>query len=55
MMMVRLGSILIVWEEYKMKYYNGYFKELKNEILQSFRDWFDQIGPGCNALVGISG
>ena len=38
-----------------MKYYNGYFKELKNEIVQWIRDWFDQNGPGCNAVVGISG
>lgn len=38
-----------------MKYYNGYFKELKNEIVQWVRDWFDQNGPGCNAIVGISG
>ena len=38
-----------------MKYYNGYFKELKNEIVQWIRDWFDQNGPGCNAIVGISG
>lgn len=48
-------NILIVWEDYKMKYYNGYFKELKNEIVQWIRDWFDQNGPGCNAIVGISG
>lgn len=38
-----------------MKYYNGYFKELKNEIVQWIRDWFNQNGPGCNAIVGISG
>ena len=38
-----------------MKYYNGYFKELKNEIVQWIRDWFDQNGPGCNAIVGVSG
>ena len=38
-----------------MKYYSGYFKELKNEIVQWIRDWFDQNGPGCNAIVGISG
>lgn len=42
-------------EDYKMKYYNGYFKELKNEIVQWIRDWFDQNCPGCNAIVGISG
>ena len=55
MITVMLGSILIVWEDYKMKYYNGYFKELKNEIVQWIRDWFDQNGSGCNAIVGISG
>lgn len=38
-----------------MKYYDGYFKELKNEIVQWIRDWFDQNGPSCNAIVGISG
>ena len=38
-----------------MKYYNGYFKELKNQILQWNRDCFEQNGPGCNAIVGISG
>lgn len=53
--MVMLDDILIVWEDYKMKYYNGYFKELKNEIVQWIRDWFDQNGPDCNAIVGISG
>lgn len=55
MMTVMLDNTLIVWEDYKMKYYNGYFKELKNEIVQWIRNWFDQNGPGCNAIVGISG
>lgn len=30
-------------------------KEVKNEIVQWIRDWFRENGPGCNALVGISG
>lgn len=38
-----------------MKYYDGFFKELKNEIVQWIREWFDQNGPGCNTIIGISG
>lgn len=28
---------------------------VKNEIVQWIRDWFEENGPGCNAIVGISG
>lgn len=30
-------------------------KKVKDEIVQWIRDWFEENGPGCNAVVGISG
>ena len=30
-------------------------KEVKNQVVQWIRDWFEQNGPGCNAIIGISG
>ena len=27
----------------------------KNDCIQWIRDWFDKNGPGCNAVIGISG
>ena len=30
-------------------------KKTKNEIIKWIRDWFEQNGKGCNAVVGISG
>ena len=30
-------------------------KKLKNQIVQWIRDWFEENGPGCNAVIGISG
>ena len=30
-------------------------KEAKDQVVQWIRDWFDQCGPGCNAVIGISG
>lgn len=27
----------------------------KNDCVQWIRDWFDKNGPGCNAVIGISG
>ena len=30
-------------------------KEVKNQVVQWIRDWFEQNGPGCNAVIGISG
>ena len=30
-------------------------KEVKDQMVQWIRDWFDQCGPGCNAVIGISG
>ena len=30
-------------------------KEVKNQVVQWIRDWFEQNGPGCNAVVAISG
>lgn len=29
--------------------------EVKNEIVKWIRDWFSENGPGCNAVLGISG
>lgn len=31
------------------------FEIIKNEIVRWIRDWFSKNGPGCNAIVGISG
>lgn len=30
-------------------------KKVKEDVVQWIRDWFDINGPGCNAVVGISG
>lgn len=30
-------------------------KKVKDEIVQWIRDWFGENGPGCNAIIGISG
>ena len=29
--------------------------KVKNECVQWIRDWFAKNGPGCNAVIGISG
>ena len=36
-----------------MKEFNP--KEVKDQVVQWIRDWFEQKGPGCNAVIGISG
>ena len=36
-----------------MKTFNP--KEVKDQVVQWIRDWFEQNGPGCNAVIGISG
>lgn len=30
-------------------------KKVKDEVVQWIREWFEQNGPGCNAVIGISG
>ena len=30
-------------------------KEVKNQVVQWIRDWFEENGPGCNAVLGVSG
>ena len=30
-------------------------KKVKKILVQWIRDWFDKNGPGCNAVIGISG
>ena len=30
-------------------------EKIKNECVQWIRDWFEENGKGCNAVVGISG
>lgn len=30
-------------------------KKVKDELIQWIRDWFEKNGPGCNAVIGISG
>ena len=36
-----------------MKQFNA--KEVKNQVVQWIRDWFEENGKGCNAVIGISG
>ena len=36
-----------------MKTFNA--KEVKDQVVQWIRDWFEMNGPGCNAVIGISG
>ena len=36
-----------------MKTFNP--KEVKDQVVQWIRDWFEENGPGCNAVIGISG
>ena len=36
-----------------MKTFNA--KEVKDQVVQWIRDWFEQNGSGCNAVIGISG
>ena len=35
--------------------YNFDAKEMKDRCVQWIRDWFEENGKGCNAVVGISG
>ena len=30
-------------------------KEMKDQCVAWIRDWFEKNGPGCNAVLGISG
>lgn len=30
-------------------------RKVKDDIIQWIRDWFDENGPDCNAVIGISG
>lgn len=30
-------------------------KQVTQEVIQWIRDWFEQNGPGCNAVLGLSG
>lgn len=30
-------------------------KKVKDDLVQWIRDWFEANGPGCNAIIGISG
>lgn len=36
-----------------MKEFNA--KEVKNQVVQWIRDWFEVNGKGCNAVLGVSG
>ena len=36
-----------------MKSFNA--KEVKDQAVQWIRDWFEENGPGCNAVLGVSG
>ena len=29
--------------------------KVKDQLVQWIRDWFEENGPGCNAVIGISG
>lgn len=30
-------------------------KKVKDQVVQWIRDWFEENGPGCNAVLGVSG
>ena len=30
-------------------------KEVKDQVVQWIRDWFEENGKGCNAVLGVSG
>ena len=30
-------------------------KQVKDQVVQWIRDWFEENGKGCNAVIGISG
>lgn len=30
-------------------------RKVKDDLVQWIRDWFEENGPGCNAVIGISG
>lgn len=50
----RLGKILMkIREELKMSYFNAI--EVKNKCVGWIRNFFEENGKGCNAVVGISG
>ena len=36
-----------------MKTFNA--KEVKDQVVQWIRDWFEVNGKGCNAVLGVSG
>lgn len=36
-----------------MKEFNA--KKVKDQVVQWIRDWFEENGPGCNAVLGVSG
>ena len=36
-----------------MKTFNA--KKIKDQVVQWIRDWFEENGKGCNAVIGISG
>ncbi len=45
-----------LWPDtYKMKEYKFDVQKTKNEVVEWIRDFFEKNGPGCNAIVGISG
>ena len=29
-------------------------EKITQEVVQWIRDWFEENGPGCNAVIGIS-
>jgi NAD+ synthase len=49
------GLIMSAIDEYKR--YMGAFNaaEVTEKIIEWIRDWFEQNGKGCNAVIGISG
>ena len=43
----------MIIENKNMKVFNA--KEVKNLVVQWIRDWFEENGKGCNAVLGVSG
>lgn len=39
----------------KREYYTFNVEQVTNECIQWIKDWFEKNGPGCNAVLGLSG
>ena len=54
--LVEAARVVESWIELKkdiMQTFNA--KQVKDQVVQWIRDWFEENGKGCNAVIGISG